>query len=90
LKRHHLKREYIPDNLEDFQFVLEKIFGFGAHVIEKAIMENLYSRLILNNKEICLKYKNKEQFNFIYYIKDLRSICLNGGRTVISNSFVYS
>lgn len=88
-QEHHLKREDIPDNLENFLFSLERIFGIGARVIEKAIMGNLYSRLSLNNKEICLKYKNKEQFNFIGYITDLRSIYLKGGRTVISNSFLY-
>lgn len=73
-QKHHLKREGIPDNLEDFRFTLEKIFGIGALVIEKTIMENLYSQLSLNNESLSLKYENKEQFNFIGYITDLRSI----------------
>lgn len=73
---HHLKREDIPDNLEDFLFNLERIFGIGALVIEKTIMENLYSRLSLNNKDLSFEYKDKEQFNFIDYITDLRSICV--------------
>jgi len=75
-QKHHLKREDIPDNLEDFRFTLEKIFGIGALVIEKTIMENLHSRLSLNNKNLGLKYESKEQFNFIDYITDLRSICV--------------
>jgi len=73
---HHLKREDIPDNLEDFLFNLQRIFGTGALVIEKTIMENLYSRLSLNNKTLSLEYKDKEQFNFIDYITDLRTICV--------------
>jgi len=77
---HHLKREDIPDNLEDFLLTLERIFGIGALVIEKTIMENLYSRLSLNNKDIVLKYTNREQFNFIGYITDLRKRCLKNER----------
>lgn len=73
---HHLKREDIPDNLEDFLFNLERIFGIGSLVIEKTIMENLYSRLSLNNKDLSFEYEDKEQFNFIDYITDLRSICV--------------
>ena len=71
---YHLKREDIPDNLEEFQFTLERIFGIGALVIEKTIMKNLYSRLCLKNKNLSLKYKNKEQFNFIDYILDLKRL----------------
>jgi len=71
---HHLKREDIPNNLEDFLLNLQRIFGTGALVIEKTIMENLYSQLSLNNKNLSLEYKDKEQFNFIDYITDLRSI----------------
>ncbi len=37
-------------------------------------MENLYSRLSGNNKDLNFKYENKEQFKFINYITDLRSI----------------
>ena len=73
---HHLKREDIPDNLEDFLFNLQRIFGTGVLVIEKSIMENLYSRLSLNNKTLSLEYTDKEQFNFIDYITDLRSISI--------------
>lgn len=63
-----LKRDNIPNNLETFLFTLERIFNAGALVIEKAIMENLYSRLNLKNKNLILKYESKEQFNFINYV----------------------
>ena len=75
-QKQHLKLEDIPDDLKNFLFTLERIFGIGALIIEKIIMENLYSRLSLNNKDLSFKYKNKEHFNFINYITDLRSICL--------------
>ena len=75
-QKHHLKREDVPDNLEDFQFTLERIFGIGALVIEKRIMENLYSRLCFNNKNLSFKYKNKEQFNFMNYVDDLKKLTI--------------
>ena len=68
----HLKREDIPDNLEKFVSALEKVFSVGALVIEKTIMENLYSRLSPKNKNLRLRYETKEQFNFIDYINELR------------------
>jgi hypothetical protein len=73
-EKHHVKREDNLDNLELFQFALEGIFGEGALIIEKTIIENLYSRLSLSNKKFRLKYKNKEQFNFINYINDLKNL----------------
>jgi hypothetical protein len=69
-----VKREDNLDNLELFQFALEGIFGRGALIIEKTIIENLYSRLSLSNKKFRLRYKNKEQFNFINYINDLKNL----------------
>jgi len=35
----------IPENLEEFQTGLEKIFGVGARFIEILIMKNLHSRI---------------------------------------------
>jgi len=67
-----LKREDIPDNLEEFLFTLERIFSVGALVIEKTIMKNLYSRLSFENKNLRLKYKKREQFNFIDYINEVK------------------
>jgi len=85
LKRHHLKREDIPDNLEDFQFVLEKIFGIGALLIEKAIMKNLYSCLSLENKKNCINYENQEQFNFVNYVSSLKKLTIGPRKRHVSN-----
>lgn len=38
-EKRHLKIEDIPNNLEDFQVTLNEIFGRGALLIEKTIME---------------------------------------------------
>lgn len=74
-----MKREDIPDNLEKFVSALERVFSVGALVIEKAIMENLYSRISAKNKKLSLRYETKEQFNFIDYITDLKSIYVKEG-----------
>lgn len=84
-QEHHLKPEDIPDNLENFRFTLERTFGIGALIIEKIIMENLYSRLSLNNKNISFKYKNKEQIGFINYVNDLKKLTICTREEVIQN-----
>jgi hypothetical protein len=69
-----IKPEDIPNNLEGFQFTLKEIFGAGALIIEKTIMEKLYSRLSSTNEEVSLEYENREQFNFINYVNDLKNL----------------
>lgn len=72
----HMKPEDIPNNLEKFQVTLKEIFGTGALIIEKTIMENLYSQFSSTHKKISLKYKNKEHFNLINYVNGLKSIII--------------
>ncbi|MEM3627099.1 MAG: hypothetical protein QXZ25_03635 [Candidatus Bathyarchaeia archaeon] len=43
-----LKKEDIPSNLEKFAWGLEKIFGEGAKVIERAIIKSLCHKLGVN------------------------------------------
>lgn len=88
-QEHHLKPEDIPDSLENFLFTLERIFGIGALIIEKIIMENLYSRLSLNNKNLSFKYKNKEQIGFINYVNDLKKLTICTREEVIQNHALY-
>lgn len=71
-----MKPEDIPNKLEAFQSTLNEIFGRGTLVIEKTIMENLYSRLSITNKKIGLKYENKERLNFVNYINGLQSLSM--------------
>lgn len=57
-----VKKHEIPEKPEAFAQGLEKIFKAGALVIEKLIVENLYSKL-------GLEYENKPNFSFEEYVK---------------------
>jgi hypothetical protein len=41
----NVPRNSVPENLEEFQLGLEKIFGAGARFIEILIMKNLHSKI---------------------------------------------
>ena len=55
-------RNDIPENLEDFQGGLEKIFGTGARFIEILIMKNLHTKIGLPLK------MDSEQLEFVEYV----------------------
>jgi len=63
---HGLRKEDIPENLEIFSSSLEKMFGFGATLLEKIVLKKLYMKL-------GLKYEEKEGYKFLDYIKELKS-----------------
>jgi hypothetical protein len=56
-------RNEIPENLDQFQGGLEKIFGVGARFIEIMIMKNLYTKI-----NIPLSMDRGEQLEFIEYV----------------------
>ena len=58
-QKYHMKPEDIPNNIERLRVTLKEVFGTGALIIEKTIMENLYSQFNRTNKKIRLKNKNK-------------------------------
>ena len=45
IEKKFVARNEIPENMEDFQGGLEKIFGAGAHFIEILIMKNLHAKI---------------------------------------------
>ncbi len=47
-KNFNVPRENVSENLEDFQFGLEKIFGAGAGYLEILIMKNLHAKIGLS------------------------------------------
>jgi len=55
-------RNEIPENLEEFQGGLEKIFGTGARFIEILIMKNLHSKIGL---PLIIE---SEQLEFVEYV----------------------
>jgi len=63
---HKLGKETIPENLEIFSSSLEKMFGFGAILLEKLVLKKFYTKL-------GLKYEEKEGYKFLDYIKELKS-----------------
>lgn len=58
----NVTRNAIPENLEEFQGGLEKIFGTGARFIEILIMKKLHSKI-----ELPLKIEG-EQLEFVKYV----------------------
>jgi hypothetical protein len=62
-----LKKEDIPDKPEIFVEGLQKIFGLGAEVIEKAIVKNLYLKL-------GLAFKEKKGYSFLEYLNDVKHL----------------
>jgi len=64
----HLKREEIAEKTEDFSAGLKRLMVSAASVIEKMILENLYSKLRL-------EFEEKEGYGFSDYFKELREKC---------------
>ncbi len=59
----HVERSTIPENLENFQAGLEKIFGTGAQFIEILIMKNLHAKIGQP-----LDVEKSRQLEFIDYV----------------------
>jgi len=66
--KYHLKREEIAERPEVFSAGLKRLLGSAAPVIEKAILENLYSKFQL-------EYVEKDGYEFSDYVKELRERC---------------
>jgi len=49
--KHHVKREQIPDRIEDFHKAIGELCGYGVRVTERRIAKSLYSRLELDFPE---------------------------------------
>lgn len=64
-KSYSIKRHDIPKKPEAFAAGLEKIFGAGASVLQKLILENLYSKL-------GSRYKDKKDYTFADYLNDVK------------------
>lgn len=46
-----IKKEQIPDRIEEFKGALEKIFGPGATYLENIIVKRVYEKLSLEHEE---------------------------------------
>jgi len=80
----HLERDYsitrekVPENIEAFVNGLESLFGAGALVIERSILDNLHSKL-------GLKYEEKKNFIFIDSLNRAKEMLLNEQRRKVIN-----
>ena len=61
-----LKREKIAEKIGLFSEGLDKFFGSGAHMLEKTILEDLYSNY-------GLKYKTKKGYSFVDHVSELKN-----------------
>ncbi len=73
-KRFNLNREEIPDRLYEFHNALDRLFGFGAIVIEKNIARRLFNSLGLT-------FVAHDDWTISEYVEEVR-------REVQSNSSV--
>jgi hypothetical protein len=62
-----VSRDDIPENLDQFQGGLEKIFGTGARFIEILIMKNLHAKI-----GVPLTMEKRKQLEFIAYVDAAR------------------
>jgi len=61
----NIKREEIPERLEDFQKALAELFGNGAPVITRAVARRLCRRL-------GIPYYERSDYDFKMYVEDCK------------------
>jgi hypothetical protein len=64
-KNFSVKKSDIPKNPAAFAEGLKNIFGEGAYVIQKVILQNFYSKL-------GLIYEEKKDYTFIDYLREVK------------------
>ena len=65
-RSYSIKKDEIPKKPEAFITGLRKIFGSGATVLEKLILENLCSKL-------GLQYERKDDYTLVDYLNYIKS-----------------
>ena len=70
-KNYKISREAIPQDLEQFQDALERVFGVGARFIEILIMRNLYAKV-----GHPVNLGKNEQLEFIKYVNGAKHFFL--------------
>ena len=64
-KIHSIREDEYPKRLETFHRGLTEIFGMGALVIERRIVENLFGRL-------GLELRQKEKWTIVEYVEEAK------------------
>lgn len=68
--RFMIKRDEIPNRLEDFEGGIERIFGAGARFLQILIMKKLHERV--EPKKKVLKWDEEKEFNLAEYVRAAR------------------
>ncbi len=64
-KKHSITEDEYSKRLETFHRGLTEIFGIGAKVIERRIVEHLYGRL-------ALKFRQQENWTIVEYVEEAK------------------
>jgi len=69
-ERGSVRREEIPERLQEFTRSLREIFGAGGAVIERLIAKQLYRKLEL-------KFQERHGYGLVEYVEDAKArLCL--------------
>jgi len=71
--KYHLRREQVPEQIEDFHMALEGLFGGGATVIEKLIARNLCDGL-----GVC--FEEHDNWTLLDYVSHARKVANASGK----------
>jgi hypothetical protein len=63
----------LSQDVQKFQSLLKDLFKLGSVLLEQKIMEKIYSKIKVYNKNITLDYKNFDELDFLNYINNLKS-----------------
>jgi len=66
----HIGSDRLSEGIEFFAEALERIFGAGAHILERLILQKLYSRAEVELEE-------KTGYEFADYVKETKTIWLS-------------
>ncbi len=66
-KSFDIKKEEIPNRLDDFAIAIERIFGLGANFLEMLIIKRIYE-----NSNVVFVWDESKKFSFVEYIKEAR------------------
>ena len=70
-KSYSLKRDEIAEKIDVFAKGLEEILRSGAYVIEKKILEDIYSSYGLTHR---LEFERRNRYDFVSQMKTLRMV----------------
>lgn len=68
-----IKKNEFARDVQKFQVLLKDMFRVGAILLEQKIMEKIYSKIKMCDKNITVECKNFDQLDFMNYINSLKT-----------------